>query len=86
MERHRTFSGVSWEATTGYCRAIRVGNHIYVSVDPQMLVEVEVDAVCLAEESYPIKFLSRSRRCHLSGLNETQSADFLHKSGIDHRI
>lgn len=31
MERSRTFSGVSWETTTGYCRAIRVGNQIHVS-------------------------------------------------------
>jgi enamine deaminase RidA (YjgF/YER057c/UK114 family) len=31
MERRRTFSGVSWETTTGYCRAIRVGDNIYVS-------------------------------------------------------
>ncbi|ARV62395.1 hypothetical protein BZZ01_30550 [Nostocales cyanobacterium HT-58-2] len=27
----RTFSGASWESKVGYCRAIRVGNHIYVS-------------------------------------------------------
>lgn len=31
MERQRTFSGVSWETKVGYCRAIRAGNHIYVS-------------------------------------------------------
>lgn len=31
MERRRTFSGVSWELIAGYCRAIRVGNNIYVS-------------------------------------------------------
>lgn len=31
MERRRTFSGVSWETIAGYCRAIRVGNNIYVS-------------------------------------------------------
>lgn len=31
MERRRTFSGVRWESTTGYCRAIRVGNQIHVS-------------------------------------------------------
>lgn len=39
MERRRTFSGVAWESKAGYCRAIRVGNHIYVSgtapIDPQ---------------------------------------------------
>ena len=27
----RVFSGAAWEKTVGYCRAIRVGNHIYVS-------------------------------------------------------
>ncbi|MBP5976957.1 RidA family protein [Brasilonema sp. CT11] len=27
----RTFSGTSWESQVGYCRAIRVANHIYVS-------------------------------------------------------
>ncbi|NJM72978.1 MAG: RidA family protein [Scytonema sp. RU_4_4] len=27
----RTFSGASWESKVGYCRAIRVGNQIYVS-------------------------------------------------------
>ena len=31
MERSRTFSGVSWETQAGYCRAIRVGDNIYVS-------------------------------------------------------
>ncbi|HEY9605761.1 MAG TPA: RidA family protein [Allocoleopsis sp.] len=31
MERRRTFSGVSLESTVGYCRAIRVGDNIYVS-------------------------------------------------------
>lgn len=31
MERRRTFSGVNWETKTGYCRAIRVGDNIYVS-------------------------------------------------------
>lgn len=31
MERRRTFSGVSWESKAGYCRALRVGNQVYVS-------------------------------------------------------
>ncbi|MEL6166545.1 MAG: RidA family protein, partial [Cyanobacteria bacterium J06628_3] len=26
-----TFSGASWESTVGYCRAVKAGNHIYVS-------------------------------------------------------
>lgn len=31
MNRRRTFSGVSFESQVGYCRALRVGNNIYVS-------------------------------------------------------
>ncbi|AFY59085.1 putative translation initiation inhibitor, yjgF family [Rivularia sp. PCC 7116] len=31
MQITRTFSGASWESTVGYCRAIKAGNHIYVS-------------------------------------------------------
>ncbi len=27
----RTFSGAPWEARVGYCRALRAGDHIYVS-------------------------------------------------------
>lgn len=30
LER-RAFSGAPWESQVGYCRAIRVGEHIYVS-------------------------------------------------------
>ena len=29
--RQRVTSGATWEAQVGYCRAIRAGNHIYVS-------------------------------------------------------
>jgi isochorismate pyruvate lyase len=29
--RDRAFSGAPWEAKVGYCRAIRVGSHIYVT-------------------------------------------------------
>lgn len=28
---HRTFSGAPWEKQVGYCRAIRSGNHVYVT-------------------------------------------------------
>lgn len=39
MNRRRAFSQVSFESEFGYCRAIRVGNHIYVSgtapIDPE---------------------------------------------------
>ncbi|MEO1183182.1 MAG: RidA family protein [Cyanobacteria bacterium J06636_27] len=31
MIRTKTFSGASWESTVGYCRAVKAGNHIYVS-------------------------------------------------------
>lgn len=31
MEIRRTFSGASWESKVGYCRAIKVENHVYVS-------------------------------------------------------
>lgn len=31
MQIKRTFSGASWESTVGYCRALKAGNHIYVS-------------------------------------------------------
>lgn len=31
MVRQRTFSGTVWEETAGYCRAMRVGNQIFVS-------------------------------------------------------
>ncbi len=31
MQIHRTFSGASWELSVGYCRAVKAGNHIYVS-------------------------------------------------------
>ncbi|PPS45915.1 RidA family protein [Chroococcidiopsis sp. TS-821] len=31
MQRQRTSSGTTWETKAGYCRAIRVGNQIYVS-------------------------------------------------------
>ena len=31
MQIKRTFSGASWESTVGYCRALKAGNHIYIS-------------------------------------------------------
>jgi enamine deaminase RidA (YjgF/YER057c/UK114 family) len=31
MQVTRTFSGAFWESKVGYCRGIRVGNHIYIS-------------------------------------------------------
>ena len=31
MSFTRVFSGAPWETKVGYCRAVRAGNHIYVS-------------------------------------------------------
>jgi enamine deaminase RidA (YjgF/YER057c/UK114 family) len=31
MARQRTFSGTPWEAKAGYCRAMRIGNQIFVA-------------------------------------------------------
>ena len=31
MDRRRAFSGSPWEAKVAYCRAIRAGQHVYVS-------------------------------------------------------
>lgn len=31
MEFERTFSGAPWEAKVGYCRALRAGDHIFVT-------------------------------------------------------
>jgi isochorismate pyruvate lyase len=31
MEFRRTFSGAMWESRVGYCRALRSGDHIYVT-------------------------------------------------------
>lgn len=31
MERQRVYSGAPWEHKAGYCRALRAGDHIYVS-------------------------------------------------------
>ncbi len=31
MEFQRTFSGAPWESKVGYCRALRAGNHVFVT-------------------------------------------------------
>ncbi len=49
MTIQRTYSGAPWENEVGYCRAIRVGDQIYVTgtapISPDMLIEIEADAV-----------------------------------------
>ncbi len=37
MERTRVFSGAPWEKEVGYCRAVKVGNHIFVSGTAPMI-------------------------------------------------
>ncbi len=37
MERSRVFSGAPWEKEVGYCRAVKVGNHIFVSGTAPMI-------------------------------------------------
>lgn len=44
MEFKRTFSGSPWEPKIGYCRAIRAGNHIYVTGTAPMGEKGEVVA------------------------------------------
>lgn len=47
MRIRRTFSGAPWEDTVGYCRALRVGNLLYVTgtapVDPDGSVHAPGD-------------------------------------------
>ncbi len=31
MDVRRTFSGAPWESQVGYCRALRAGDHIYIT-------------------------------------------------------
>lgn len=56
--RQRVFSGTSWESVVGYCRAIRVGRHVFVSgttaVDEQGAVVAPGDA-----ESQTVYVLSK---------------------------
>lgn len=54
----RTFSGASWESKVGYCRAVRVGNQIYVSgtapVDEAGGVFAPSDAYAQAKRCFEI--------------------------------
>lgn len=48
MERRRVYSGAPWEQKAGYCRAIRAGDHVYVTgtvaLDPDGSVHAPGDA------------------------------------------
>ena len=45
-EFQRVFSGAPWETRVGYCRALRAGNHIYVTGT----APVDDDGRCFAPE------------------------------------
>ncbi|MEE9286388.1 MAG: RidA family protein [Dehalococcoidia bacterium] len=54
----RTFSGAPWEAEVGYCRALRAGEHIYVTgtapVDDDGAVFAPGDAYAQAKRCFQI--------------------------------
>ena len=58
MQITRTFSGASWESTVGYCRAVKTGNHIYVSGTAQVAEDGSVfapgDAYAQAKRCFQI--------------------------------
>ena len=58
MKFSRTFSGAPWEQKVGYCRALRAGNHIYVtgttSVDEQGNIFASGDAYAQAKRCFEI--------------------------------
>ena len=55
MERRRTFSAAPWEAEIGYCRAVRAGDHIYVTGTAPV---DDAGGVFAPGEAYP-----QARRC-----------------------
>ena len=55
MTFQRTFSGTPWEQQVGYCRAVRAGNHIYVTGTAPMNPDGSVHA--------PGDALAQTRRC-----------------------
>jgi enamine deaminase RidA (YjgF/YER057c/UK114 family) len=55
MKYQRTFSGAPWESKVGYCRAIRAGDHIYVTGT----ASVADDGSCYA----PGDAYTQTRRC-----------------------
>ncbi len=55
MEFRRTFSGAPWESKVGYCRALRAGDHIYVTGTAAVAAEGGVYA--------PGDAYAQARRC-----------------------
>ena len=55
MKFQRKFSGAPWESSVGYCRALRAGDHIYVSGT----APVADDGSCFA----PGDAYAQTRRC-----------------------
>lgn len=58
MERRRVYSGAPWERKVGYCRAIRAGDHVYVTgtvaLEPDGTVHAPGDAYRQAKRSLEI--------------------------------
>lgn len=58
MERRRVYSGAPWEQKAGYCRAIRAGDHVYVTgtvaLDPDGSVHAPGDGYRQAKRSLEI--------------------------------
>ena len=64
MEFQRAYTGAPWESKVGYCRAIRAGNHIYVTgtapVDEEGGVHAPGDAY--AQTRHCIELIERALR------------------------
>ena len=55
VDFQRMFSGAPWESRVGYCRALRAGNHIYVTGT----APVDEDGSCFA----PGDAYAQTKRC-----------------------
>jgi isochorismate pyruvate lyase len=55
MERRRAFSAAPWEGKVGYCRALRAGEHVYVTGTAPVAVSGGVHA--------PGDAYAQARRC-----------------------